>query len=808
MADHQNELLQLPVIPLLGVVAFPKIPIQFEIDDEASICAAKAAGDTDSFVFLVSLARPVNGTPRIADFRKVGTVAKIKQAIKDKDGTMHILCDGYDRAELKHLRRFADYVAAEVSVRRVLCPDRGGIVGEAMLREAKNGLGRMMECIPTLSPDLKKEVMLLNDPGAFADFVAAHILVRFEDKQAILELFDPIERVQRLIALIDEETELLLCEMAIHRTVREHLAQNQKEYYLREQIRVIEDELGEGDGEIDEYEQRIKAAKLPAEVEKKLLKENERMSKTPFGSSEASVLRGYLDVCLELPWNKKTKDRIDLAAAEKILEADHDGLRKVKDRILEYLAVKKLNPELRGQILCLVGPPGVGKTSIAHSIAHAMNRKYVRVSLGGVRDEADIRGHRKTYLGAMPGRIINALTWAGVSNPLILLDEIDKLTRDAHGDPSSALLEVLDGEQNKSFRDHFVELPFDLSDCVFIATANTLETVPRPLIDRMEVIELTTYTESEKLAIAEHHLLNKQRKRHGLNGKTLKLPPETLTRVIEDYTKEAGVRNLERAIADICRKAARRIASGEAKCVTVTPADLPEYLGPRKLIKETVGERDRVGVVNGLAYTEAGGDLLKVEALVLPGDGKIELTGSLGDVMKESARIAVSYIRAHAAEYGIAPDFFKKSDLHIHFPEGAVPKDGPSAGCAMVTALVSALSGIPVRHEVAMTGEVTLTGEVLAIGGLKEKTMAAAAAGADTVLIPADNLRDLPELDPEARAVLEFKPCRTLTEVLSLALAGTLTSTAVRAGGTKEVLPELCVPEARKPGRTVESYGV
>ncbi len=807
MSEQHNQLLQLPVIPLPGVVAFPKIPIQFEISDDASLAAAKAAGDTDSFVFLVSPARSVNGTPRLADFCRVGTVAKIKQAIRDKDGTMHILCDGYDRAEFRHLRRFADYFAAEVAVRRVLCPDRGGIVGEAMLREAKSGLERMTECIPTLSPDLKKEVMLLGDPGAFADFVAAHILVRFEDKQAILGLFDPMERLQRLVGLIDEETELLLCEMAIHRTVREHLSQNQKEYYLREQIRVIEDELGEGDGEIDEYEQRIKAAKLPAEVEKKLLKENERMSKTPFGSSEASVLRGYLDVCLDLPWNKKTKDRIDLAAAEKILEADHDGLRKVKDRILEYLAVKKLNPELRGQILCLVGPPGVGKTSIAHSIAHAMNRKYVRVSLGGVRDEADIRGHRKTYLGAMPGRIINALSQAGVGNPLILLDEIDKLTRDAHGDPSSALLEVLDSEQNKTFRDHFVELPFDLSDCVFIATANTLETVPRPLIDRMEIIELTTYTKSEKLAIAEHHLLGKQRKRHGLNAKMLKVPEETLASVIEDYTREAGVRNLERAIADICRKAARKIASGEAKSVTVTPAELPEYLGPRKLIKETVGDRDLVGVVNGLAYTEAGGDLLKVEALVLPGDGKIELTGSLGDVMKESARIAVSFIRAHAAEYGIAPDFFKKSDLHIHFPEGAVPKDGPSAGCAMVTALVSALSGVPVHRQVAMTGEVTLTGEVLAIGGLKEKTMAAAAAGAATVLIPADNLRDLPELDPEARAVLEFKPCRTLTEVLKLALAENVTKTAVRTGGTREVLPEICVPEVKNAERTGEHYG-
>ena len=789
MAEQQNELLQLPVIPLPGVVAFPKIPIQFEINDDASLAAADAAGGTDSFVFLVAPAKPVIGTPKLSDFQKIGTIAKIKQAIKDKEGTMHILCDGYERAELKHLRRFADYYTAEVSGKKTTGSDLGGIVGEAMLREAKSALTHMMECIPTLSPDLKKEVMLLNDPGTFADFVAAHILVRFEDKQIILSLYDPMERLQRLLTLMEEETELLLCEMAIHRTVREHLAQNQKEYYLREQIRVIEDELGEGDGEIDEYTQRIRAAKLPPEVEKKLLKENERMSKTPFGSSEASVLRGYLDVCLDLPWNKKTKDRIDLAAAEKILEADHDGLRKVKDRILEYLAVKKLNPELRNQILCLVGPPGVGKTSIARSIAHAMNRKYVRVSLGGVRDEADIRGQRKTYLRAMPGRIINALSQAGVSNPLILLDEIDKLTRDAHGDPSSALLEVLDGEQNKAFRDHFVELPFDLSDCVFIATANTLDTVPRPLIDRMEIIELTTYTEHEKLAIAEHHLVEKQRKRHGLTKRMLKLPEETLTSIIEDYTREAGVRNLERAIADICRKAARKIASGEQKCVNVLPEDLPEYLGPRKLIKETVGDRDLVGVVNGLAWTEAGGELLRVEAVSMPGSGHIECTGNLGTVMKESAQIALSCLRSDSQSLSLPDNFSKDKDIHIHFPEGAVPKDGPSAGIAITTAMLSALTGKKVRKDVAMTGEVTLRGRVLPIGGLKEKTMAALRNGIETVIIPRENEKDLEEIDQTVRRKLRFVPVSRVEEVFSEALVSEGKKTAAQP----EEMPLLAV---------------
>lgn len=809
MADYleKAEKLQLPVIPLAGVVAFPTIPIHFELTDDASVAAANAASATDSFVLLISLKAPTDEPYRTEHFFEVGTVAKIKQTIRDKDGTMRVLCDGYARAQLKTLRRFADYWSAEVICKTVTRANRGGLVGEALLREAKKALSTMMECIPSLSADLKKEVLLINDPGTFSDFVAAHIFVRFEDKQAVLELFEPVARLERTTALIEGETELLLCELAIHKEVRERLARNQKEYYLREQMRVIEDELGEGDGEIDEYTRRIKAAKMPPDVKKKLLKENERMAKTPFGSAEASVLRGYLDICLELPWGKTTKDRIDLKTADKILEADHDGLRKVKDRILEYLAVKKLNPELRNQILCLVGPPGVGKTSIAQSVAHAMNRKYVRVSLGGVRDEADIRGHRKTYLGAMPGRIINAITQAGVCNPLILLDEIDKLTKDAHGDPSSALLEVLDSEQNKNFRDHFIEVPFDLSDCIFIATANTLDTVPRPLIDRMEVIELNTYTKNEKLAIAKHHLVGKQLKRHGLNRRMLRLPEETLASVIEDYTREAGVRNLERSIADICRKAARKIAAGEEKSVTVTPADLPDYLGPRKLIKETVGTYDRTGVVNGLAYTEAGGDLLKVEALVLPGDGKTELTGSLGDVMKESAHIAVSYIRAHAAEYGIAPDFHKTCDLHIHFPEGAVPKDGPSAGAAMVTALVSALSGATVRHEIAMTGEITLTGEVLAIGGLKEKTMAAAAAGATTVLIPADNMRDIPDLDPEALKVLTLVPCRTLSDVLSAALTAGLPQ-ETHEMPKQETLPGLSLPENRGSARDGEPYGI
>ena len=770
------EQLTLPLIPLGGVAAFPAVPLNFEVGDAPSMAAARAANATDSFVMLLSLTRPTEGDYKEEDFYRIGTIAKIKQTVQTPEGHTRLLCEGYARAELVSLHRFADYYTADVLCHLPEAPQGDyGLHGEAMLREAKRALAEMTAFIPNLNEDITKAAEAIETPGAFCDFVAANILVRYEDKQAVLECLDPLERLDTTTLLIREETELLTLEMAIHKEVRERVTHHQKEYYLREQARVIQEELGEdGDSEIDEYERRIKAAKLPEEVEKKLLKENERMAKTPFGSAEASVLRNYLDVCLELPWNKKTEDRIDLPKAEKILNADHDGMEKVKERILEFLAVKKLNPELRNQIICLVGPPGVGKTSVAQSIARAMNRKYVRVSLGGVRDEADIRGHRKTYLGAMPGRIAAALTQSGVNNPLILLDEIDKLTRDSHGDPSSALLEVLDGEQNKSFRDHFVELPFDLSDCLFIATANTLDTVPRPLIDRMEVIELSTYTKNEKMHIAANHLIEKQMKRHGLNRRMLRISEDAIAGIIDDYTREAGVRNLERHIADVCRKAARRIAAGEVKRVTVTNKDLPQLLGPRKMPRERVNEQDVCGVVNGLAYTQAGGDLLKVEALIFPGDGKIELTGSLGDVMKESARIAVSYIRAHAAELGIDADFHKKYDLHIHFPEGAVPKDGPSAGAAMVTAIASALSGATVRHDVAMTGEVTLTGAVLAIGGLKEKTMAAAAAGATTVLIPADNMRDLPELDKEALAVLNIIPCRTLTDVLSNALTNGL----------------------------------
>ncbi|MBR6708467.1 MAG: endopeptidase La, partial [Clostridia bacterium] len=762
-----------PVLPLYGMVAFPAINLSLETSSDMATEAVSAANEGNSYILLLACREPnIDRTPTKKEkYYEVGTIAKIKQAIKTSGG-YRFIAEGCSRAKVLSTNWNGKLLRADALCKTVALEDNGGLKGEAYRHEILRLLDSVLKHAPNVSHDMLGVARSIRNPGLLADFIAANILVRFESKQAVLECFEPLRRLEILAAQMDHEVKMLEIESELNAKLRERLEQNQREHYMREQMHMLQNELGEGAGsDYDEFYNRIIAAKLPREIEEKLLKENDRMARSPFGSAEASVQRNYLDICLDIPWTTLTRDRLDVKAAKKVLDADHDGLDKVKDRILEFLAVKQLNPDLKNQILCLVGPPGVGKTSIGASIARAMKRKYVRVSLGGVRDEADIRGHRKTYIGAMPGRIVTALTQAGVRNPLILLDEIDKLTRDAHGDPSSALLEVLDAEQNKSFRDHFVEMPLDLSDCLFIATANTLETIPRPLIDRMEIIELPIYTRHEKLSIAKNHLLPKQIKRHGLTRRSLKITDEAILTLIDGYTREAGVRNLERAIGDLCRKAARRIVEEDGlKRVTIDTDDLTRYLGARKILPERIEETDPIGVVNGLAYTELGGDLLSVEAAVLEGSGKIELTGSLGDVMKESAHIAVSYIRSIANEYGIASDFYKTKDLHIHFPEGAVPKDGPSAGVTMVTALVSALSGKPVCRDIAMTGEVTLRGRVLAIGGLREKTMAAYKAGVKRVVIPEENLRDLDELDPEVRRSLTFIPCRTAEEVLAAAL--------------------------------------
>ena len=767
------EKLTLPVIPLRGIVAFPSLPLNFELARDISISACTQAASADMYIFLVTQKQLDKETVEPQDLYTVGSVAKIRQTLKTSEGHLRVIAEGVCRASTVSYFMQDGHLNAEVMSKTVSL-DRslgGDVKVEALMNEALTALENMVKYIPSSTDELLLAAKSLKNPGLLADFVASNALVRLEDKQRILEIYEPLRRLETLTILLDSEAELLQTEASIHQRVREQIDDNQRDYYLREQLKVIQGELGMDSGdEVDEYYDKIAKAKLPKEIEEKLMKEVGRLNKTQYGSPEASVLRTYLDTCLEIPWSKTTRDRDDVAAAKKILDADHDGLTKVKDRILEYIAVRQLSPNLKSQILCFVGPPGIGKTSLAASIARAMHRKYVRVSLGGIRDEADIRGHRKTYVGAMPGRIVNALVQAGTRNPLILLDEIDKMCADAHGDPASAMLEVLDSEQNKTFRDHFIEMPLDLSDCVFIATANTLETVPRPLIDRMEILELTTYTKNEKLAIAKNHLIPKQLKRHGLTRRMLRLTDDAVTEIIDGYTRESGVRNLEREIASICRKAARRIVENEEKSIVVRAESIPSFLGPRKMIPDRVFDTDPVGVVNGLAYTESGGDLLRIETIIMNGSGKLELTGSLGDVMKESAHLAVSYIRAHADALGVPPDFYKTKDIHIHVPEGAVPKDGPSAGVSILTSLTSALSGHPVHRDIAMTGELTLTGRVLAIGGLKEKTTAAWSAGVTRVLIPWDNQRDLEEIDPIVRSQLLFIPCRHADEVLREAL--------------------------------------
>ena len=768
---EKAEKLTLPVIPLRGIVAFPSIPLNFELEREISKNACQAALNGDMMVFLLTQKDINIDDPKESDLYSVGCVAKIKQSLKKpQGGNIRVVAEGYCRGSVIELRKERGCFYADVMSKTITADfSMSDLKTEAIITETMNTLDEMLRYLPSFSDDFFATASSITNPGLLADFIASSVFVRFQDKADILEVFDPMKRAEKAIILMRSEMKLLQAELEIQRKVKKAIDDNQRDYYLREQLKAIESELGI-DEDSAELTKKAAAVDLPKEVRERIEKEIAKLAKTPGGSPEAAVIRNYVETCLEIPWSKKTKDRVDIDAARKILDADHDGLNKIKERILEYLAVKQLNPELKNQIICFVGPPGVGKTSLGASIARAMKRKYVRVSLGGIRDESDIRGHRKTYIGSMPGRIITALTQCGSLNPVMLLDEVDKMCSDVHGDPASALLEVLDGEQNKAFRDHFIELPVDLSDCMFIATANTLDTIPRPLLDRMEVIELHTYTPSEKLAIAKNHLLPKQLKRHGLNKRMLKITDGAIEEIIAGYTRESGVRNLEREIASLCRKGAKVLVEEESKSLTIDKADMEAYLGPRKIIDDRLSDGDLVGVTNGLAYTEVGGDMLKVEILAVDGSGKIELTGTLGDVMKESAHIAVTYARAHSAEYGIPADFYKTKDIHIHVPEGAVPKDGPSAGVTMTTSLVSALSGIPVRHDIAMTGEITLTGRVLAIGGLREKSTAAYAMGIRTILIPADNMRDIAELDPVVAKEVKFIPCTTLEDVLRVAL--------------------------------------
>ena len=761
----------LPVIPLRGLVIFPGIPTSFEINNKKSIKALNAASSYNNTVFLSVMEKSSDSDEM--HLSVTGITAKIKQSLKLPDGNYRVLIDGKSRAEYTELIEGEDFLKAKVLIKNVIVTDNGGIKGEALRREAILAFQDHIKLLPKISPEIVVSVQAITDPGMLADFIASNVLFDYRDKQQVLEETDPFRRLETLIQLLENESRVLEFKKELHEKVRERIDENQREYFLKEQLKVIREELGDTaqDQEEDELVLRIRNSAFSDEAKEKLLKDFDRMTKMPFGSSENSVLRNYLDTVLELPVGIRTKDVYSVQKARKILDEDHDGLKKVKDRILEYIAVKQLAPELKGQILCLIGPPGVGKSSVAVSVARALGRKFVRVSLGGVRDEADIRGHRKTYVGAMPGRIITAFSQAKSENPVILLDEIDKLTSNSQGDPASALLEVLDTEQNKSFRDHYIEIPTDLSDCIFIATANTAETIPHALYDRMEIIELPSYTTNEKVSIFKNHLLPKQLKRHGLNRRIVKVTDDAIRELIDFYTKEAGVRTLERQTASLCRKIAMLLAEGTKKSFVVTPDFINQLLGARKVKPDALLTCDTVGVVNGLAWTELGGEMLQVEAQSFDGTGKVELTGKLGDVMKESAQAAVSYIRKHAESLGIDKEFYKNRDIHIHVPEGAVPKDGPSAGVTMISALISELSGIPARHDIAMTGEITLTGRVLPIGGLHEKSMAAYRNGIRTIIIPKDNLSDLEEVDDIIKENVTFVPVSNVSQVLGLILA-------------------------------------
>ncbi len=776
------EQLTLPVISLRGLVLYPGVPTSFELSRKASVLAMQAASAFGGNVFMTAQKDLRIPNPTLDNVETAGCITRIKQATKLPNGNYRIIAEGFARGSITEKLQNTPYLRAVVLSKTVEIPDNGGIRGEALVREVRSKFEEMLALMPKLSSELIAAIQSITSHGLLADFIAANLLHNIADKQAVLEEVDPLKRLELLSVILERELEVLKNELEIHAKVKERLDRNQREYYLREQLKVIQGELGMGEEYYDEDGEQahdddagsiiasIKKSACPDNVKKALVKEALKLNKMPPISSESAVLREYIDTVTALPWGSKTKDCFDVAKAKKILDSDHDALTKVKDRILEYISVKQLAPELKGQILLLVGPPGVGKTSVARSVARAMNRKFVRVSLGGIRDEAEIRGHRKTYVAAMPGRIITALKQVGTSNPVMLLDEIDKMSKDMHGDPSAALLEVLDIDQNKTFRDHYVEFPFDISDCIFIATANTLDTVPRPLLDRMEIIKLPAYTLSEKIDIFKNHLLPKELKRHGLTKAKLKIGDEAISEIIEHYTKESGVRNLERETAALCRKVARKLVEGEKKSYTVKKDDLREYLGNPKVREKRDSTEPKVGIVNGLAWTELGGEMLQVEVVSMAGTGKLEITGSLGDVMKESARAAVSYIRKNCEKLGIDCEFYKNRDIHIHFPEGAIPKDGPSAGITMVTALVSELSGKSVRGDVAMTGEITLSGRVFPIGGLREKTMAAFGHGMKTVIIPAENKIDLEECDRQVLDNIEFVYARDISDVLECAL--------------------------------------
>ena len=765
--------MNIPVLALRGLTVFPHMSLTFDVERRISITALERAMEADQEIFLVTQREIGVNAPAEKDLYEIGTVSHISQILRLSTNSVRVMVEGRYRARLRRLWQTEPFLQANVETlveEEASEAFRRSPRTEALLRQTWNLFSEYTELAGSVPDEIITTVMDCRDVGYLADFITQNIALRYTDKQEILEEMAPFIRLRKLNGFLARECNVLGFEHEMEGKVRDQLARSQRDQILRTQIRVLQNELGEGeddDDEIDAYRQKIQALELDEDTQKHLLKEVSKLSKQPFGSAEGAVIRNYLDVCLEMPWNTYTKERVSVDAARKVLERDHFGLEKVKERILETIAVRQMNPEGKGQIICLVGPPGVGKTSIAISVAKALNRKLARISLGGVRDEADIRGHRKTYIGSMPGRIIEAISRSGSMNPLLLLDEIDKLGNDYRGDPASALLEVLDSEQNYAFRDHFLEIPVDLSKVMFITTANTSDTIPRSLLDRMEVIQLSSYTDEEKVQIARRHLLPKQMEEHGLKKGSVRISDDVLRTVIRDYTRESGVRLLERRLAAICRKADMRLLTDGVKRITITENDLPKLLDCQPYPPALHTEKEEIGVVNGLAWTEAGGEILEVEVNVMEGSGKLELTGNLGDVMKESAQAALSCLRSRAAVLGIEADFYKTKDIHVHFPEGAVPKDGPSAGIAMATAMLSALTDRKIKAGIAMTGEITLRGRVLPIGGLKEKTMAAKRNGLHTVLIPKDNVRDLEDIDQTVRAALRFVPVETVDQVFA-----------------------------------------
>lgn len=766
--------MNIPVLALRGLTVFPNMNMTFDVERNISIAALERAMEMEQDIFLVAQREISVTAPGEKDLYQVGTVSHINQILRLSPTSVRVMVEGRFRARIHRLWQTEPFLQANVEQlqeQEVSEAFQHSPRTEALLRQTWNLFSEYAGLAGNLPEETVTTVMDTRDVGYLADFIVQNIALHYTDKQEILEETAPYIRLRKLNHFLARECNVLGYEHELEGKVRSQLSQSQREQILRTQINVLQNELGDDeDSEIDEYRRGIEELHLEDETEKHLMKEVNKLAKQPFGSAEASVIRNYLDVCLEMPWNTTTKERVSVDAARRVLEHDHFGLEKVKERILETIAVRQMNPEGKGQIICLVGPPGVGKTSIAISVANALNRKLARLSLGGVRDEADIRGHRKTYIGAMPGRIIDALRRCGSMNPLMLLDEIDKLGNDQRGDPASALLEVLDSEQNSSFRDHFMEIPVDLSKVMFITTANTTDTIPRPLLDRMEVIQLSSYTDEEKVQIARRHLLAKQMEAHGVPKGAMRVSDDVLRVIISDYTRESGVRQLERRIAALCRKTDMALLKDKVKRVTVTVKELPKFLDCQPMPPALHTENEEIGVVNGLAWTEVGGEILEVEVNVMEGSGKLELTGNLGDVMKESAQTALSCLRSRAAVLGIPEDFYKTKDIHVHFPEGAVPKDGPSAGIAVSTAMLSALTGRKIKAHIAMTGEVTLRGRVLPIGGLKEKTMAALRNGITTVIIPKDNVCDLEEIDQTVRAGLRFVPVSTVDEVFAEAL--------------------------------------